>query len=81
MIKLPHIITLMLWAFGLVNLFEPFNGLFGLIASFILYLLLIAHLVEIFIFNNKIKFSNVERYIKILKSNFPLEESMDEQTY
>ena len=55
MIKLPHIITLMLWAFGLVNLFEPFNGLLGLIASFVFYLLLIAHIVEIFIFNNKIK--------------------------
>ena len=55
MIKLPHIITLMLWAFGLVNLFEPFNGLLGLIASFVFYLLLIAHIAEIFIFNNKIK--------------------------
>ena len=55
MIKLPHIITLMLWAFGLVNLFEPFNGLLGLIASLVFYLLLIAHIVEIFIFNKKIK--------------------------
>ena len=54
MIKLPHIITLMLWAFGLVNLFEPFNGLLGLIASFVFYLLLIAHIAEIFIFNNKL---------------------------
>ena len=46
MIKLPHIITLILWAFGLVNLFEPFNGLLGLIASLVFYLLLIAHIAE-----------------------------------
>jgi len=29
-VKAPHIITLALWAFGIVNLFEPFNGWFFL---------------------------------------------------
>ena len=24
--KLPHYITLILWAFGIVNIVEPFNG-------------------------------------------------------
>jgi len=30
--KAPHIITLILWAFGIVNLFEPFNGWFFYVA-------------------------------------------------
>ena len=52
--KAPHIITLILWAFGIVNLFEPFNGWFFYVASAIFYLLLIAHVVECFIFREKI---------------------------
>jgi uncharacterized protein YhhL (DUF1145 family) len=55
-VKAPHIITLALWAFGIVNLFEPFNGWFFYLASGIFYLLLIAHLIEcIFL---EIKFLN-----------------------
>jgi len=53
-VKAPHIITLALWAFGIVNLFEPFNGWFFYLASGIFYLLLIAHLIECIIFRNKI---------------------------
>ena len=52
--KAPHIITLILWAVGIVNLLEPFNGWFFYIASGILYLLFIAHLVECVIYRNKI---------------------------
>lgn len=52
--KAAHIITLVLWAFGIVNLFEPFNGWFFYLASGIFYLLLIAHLIECIIFRNKI---------------------------
>ena len=52
--KAPHIITLILWAFGLVNLFEPFNGLVFYMASGIFYLLLIAHLIECVIYKGKI---------------------------
>ena len=52
--KAPHIITLILWAFGLVNLLEPFNGWVFYVASGIFYLLLIAHLAECLIFRNKI---------------------------
>jgi uncharacterized protein YhhL (DUF1145 family) len=53
-VKASHIITLALWAFGIVNLFEPFNGWFFYLASGIFYLLLIAHLIECIIFRNKI---------------------------
>jgi len=52
--KASHIITLILWAVGIVNLLEPFNGWFFYIASGILYLLFIAHLVECVIYRNKI---------------------------
>lgn len=52
--KAPHIITLILWAIGIVNLLEPFNGWFFYVASGIFYLLLIAHLVECVIYRNKI---------------------------
>jgi len=52
--KLPHIITLILWAFGIVNLFEPFNGILFYVASGIFYLLLIAHLAECIIYRQKI---------------------------
>ena len=52
--KPAHVITLFLWAFGIVNLFEPFNGWLFNLASGIFYLLLIAHLVECVIYRNKI---------------------------
>jgi uncharacterized protein YhhL (DUF1145 family) len=44
--KAPHIITLILWAFGIVNLIEPFNGWIFYVAFGIFYLLLFAHLIE-----------------------------------
>lgn len=52
--KAAHVITLFLWAFGIVNLFEPFNGWLFYLASGIFYLLLIAHLVECVICRDKI---------------------------
>ena len=52
--KVAYIITLFLWALGIVNLFEPFNGWLFYLASGILYLLLIAHLVECVVYRNKI---------------------------
>lgn len=52
--KAAHVITLFLWAFGIVNLFEPFNGWLFYLASGIFYLLFIAHLVECVIYRNKI---------------------------
>ena len=52
--KAAHVITLFLWAFGIVNLFEPFNGWLFYLASVIFYLLLIAHMVECVIYRNKI---------------------------
>ena len=52
--KAAHVITLFLWAFGMVNLFEPFNGWLFYLASGIFYLLFIAHLVECVIYRNKI---------------------------
>ena len=52
--KAAHYITLILWAFGIVNLFEPFNGSLFYISSAIFYLLLIAHVVECFVYRDKI---------------------------
>lgn len=52
--KLPHYITLILWAFGIVNIVEPFNGPLFYIATAIFYLLLIAHLVECVVYRKKI---------------------------
>ena len=56
--KVPHIITLILWAFGIVNLFEPFNGWVFYVATAVFFLLLIAHLIECVIYRNKILKSN-----------------------
>jgi len=52
--KITYLVTLLLWALGIVNQLEPFNGPFFYIASSIFYLLLIAHLVECIIFRSKI---------------------------
>ncbi len=52
--KLIHLITLILWAFGLVNLFEPFNGITFYLASIVFYGLLTAHLIECIIYRDKI---------------------------
>ena len=52
--KAPHIITLILWAFGIVNLIEQFNGWIFYVAFGIFYLLLFAHLIECIIYRNKI---------------------------
>ena len=52
--KFPHVITLIFWAFGIVNILEPFNGILFYIASAIFYLLLVAHVVECFVYKNKI---------------------------
>ena len=52
--KAAHVITLFLWAFGIVYVFEPFNGWLFYFASGIFYLLLIAHLIECVVYRNKI---------------------------
>ena len=52
--KAAHIITLLLWAFGIVYLFEPFNGWLYFVGLSILYILLVAHLIECLVYRNKI---------------------------
>ena len=52
--KAAHIITLLLWAFGIVNLFEPFNGWLYYVGLGIFYILLVAHLIECLVYRNKI---------------------------
>ena len=52
--KAAHIITLVLWAFGIVNIFEPFAGWLYYLGLGIFYILLIAHLLECLIYRNKI---------------------------
>ena len=49
-----QIITLLLWAFGIVNLFEPFNGWLYFVGLSIFYILLVAHLIECLVYRNKI---------------------------
>ena len=61
--KVAHIITLILWAFGIVNLLEPFNGILFYIASDIFYLLLIAHLAECLNYRQKILKSNDSAFV------------------
>ena len=61
--KAAHVITLILWAFGIVNLLEPFNGILFYIASIIFYLLLIAHLAECVIYREKILKSNDSAFV------------------
>ena len=52
--KAAHIITLLLWAFGIVNLFEPFIGWLYFVGLSIFYILLVAHLIECLVYRNKI---------------------------
>jgi len=61
--KVAHVITLILWAFGIVNLLEPFNGILFYIASIIFYLLLMAHLAECVIYREKILKSNDSAFV------------------
>ena len=57
--KAAHIITLILWAFGIVNLL----GILFYIASVIFYLLLIAHVAECVIYRQKILKSNDSAFV------------------
>jgi len=61
--KVAHVITLILWAFGIVNLLEPFNGILFYIASIIFCLLFIAHLAECVIYREKILKSNDSAFV------------------
>ena len=61
--KVAHVITLILWVFGIVNLLEPFNGILFYIASIIFYLLLMAHLAECVIYREKILKSNDSAFV------------------
>ena len=61
--KAAHYITLILWALGIENLFEPFNGILFYLASAIFYLLLIAHLVECVVYRKKILQSNDSAFV------------------
>lgn len=52
---LSEIVTLLIWAFGILNVVEPLPGFIGLIGSAIFWLLLVAHLIEIIYFSKTIK--------------------------
>ena len=52
---LSEIVTLLIWAFGILNVVEPLPGLIGLIGSAIFWLLLVAHFIEIIYFSKTIK--------------------------
>lgn len=53
--KLSEIVTLIIWAFGILNIVEPIPGMIGTIGIAVFWLLLIAHLVEIVYFFNTLK--------------------------
>ena len=53
--KLSEIVTLIIWAFGILNIVEPIPGMLGTIGIAVFWLLLIAHLVEIVYFFNTLK--------------------------
>ena len=55
---LSEIVTLLIWAFGILNVVEPLPGFIGLIGSAIFWLLLVAHLIEIIYFSNTLKNSD-----------------------
>ena len=61
--KAAHIITLVLWAFGIVNIFEPFAGWLYYFGFGIFYILLIAHLIECLIYRGKILNSNDSPFV------------------
>ena len=52
---LSEIVTLVIWAFGILNIVEPLPGFIGLVGVTIFWLLLIAHLIEIIYFSKTIK--------------------------
>jgi len=53
--SLSEIVTLVIWAFGILNIVEPLPGFIGLIGAALFWLLLIAHLIEIIYFSNTLK--------------------------
>ena len=56
--SLSEIVTLVIWAFGILNIVEPLPGFIGLVGSAIFWLLLIAHLIEIIYFSKTLKNSD-----------------------
>jgi uncharacterized protein YhhL (DUF1145 family) len=52
--KAAHIITLVLWAFGIVNIFEPFNGWVYYVGLGVFYILFVAHVIECVVYRDKI---------------------------
>jgi uncharacterized protein YhhL (DUF1145 family) len=52
--KAAHIITLVLWAFGIVNIFEPFNGWVYYVGLCVFFILFVAHLIECVVYRDKI---------------------------
>lgn len=54
---LSEILTLIIWAFGILNIVEPLPGLIGLVGQAVFWVLLVAHLIEIFYFSKIIKAS------------------------
>jgi len=55
---LSEIVTLVIWAFGILNIVEPLPGFIGLVGVIIFWLLLIAHLIEIIYFSKTLKNSD-----------------------
>jgi uncharacterized protein YhhL (DUF1145 family) len=64
--KAAHIITLVLWAFGIVNIFEPFNGWVYYVGLGVFYILFVAHLIECVVYRDKILKSQDSPFVAFL---------------
>ena len=51
---LSEIITLLIWAFGILNVLEPLPGAIGIVGQILFWVLLIAHVIEIAYFKKTI---------------------------
>lgn len=50
---LSEIITLLIWAFGILNVLEPLPGAIGIVGQILFWVLLIAHVIEIAYFKRQ----------------------------
>ena len=56
MLRSPgHIVSLIIWALFLINIFAPFPGDWSVVVSMVGFVILATHIIEIFVFAGRIK--------------------------
>lgn len=58
--KIRYLLPLLLWALGIVNLVQPFDGFLYYFSTFIFWLLLVSHLIECIVLRKRILSSTDE---------------------